>query len=708
MAKTALIRFAATALVANSAFAQNVTPEPSGVAEAYPIVLTPTRLRQSLQDVPASVTIITADTMAKFGITSVPEALRLVPGMEVTQATGSDYRINYHGTNILSPRRMNVLIDGVSAYQPAFARVEWKSLPVSIEDIDRIEVTRGPNSASYGPNSMLAVINIITRHPADVERGFIATSFGSLGTTAATGRVALALGNTSMRLTLSKDQDSGYDFLSRVVDGHDSTSLDRLGFRSDTKFDSSLRLDVGAGYVGGTRQVGFAERFQASLPDQKVTNFFVSPTLTKTFSPNHELKVQGSFWSDRIKQEWTTCPPTGLLVPELFALYQANPDYANTIAAGRRPSGGSASDNALAAAALAAIARLGPRALQPTCGTINQNLTERRSEIEVQDTLVLSEQLRVVSGLGVRNQYGNSETYLAGSVSNSTWWVFANGEYKLRTWLSFNTGGYVEHDGLSGDTTFSPRLAANIRLSGNQALRFVWSGGTRTPDIQEQRANWSYAANNATPPLNGSPFARFYQSAFSPGGLSSERIDSREIGYLLNQPALGLLLDVKVFDDRLHDLISEKLQLQSYQPTNTGSVRLRGAELQTNLELSPGLSAFANYSLLRNRAPSSLSEQTQYSKSSGSVGISSRFDDGWAWSLAYYGASGDGIFQNSYGREDLTLSKSLKLSDARVTTTFTVRRLDNKSVSYARDTGTSLVSGYNNRLQAYGYVKVSF
>src|SRR5204862_7186304 len=108
----------------------------------------------------------------------------------------------------------------------------------------------------------------------------------------------------------------------------------------------------------------------------KVTNYFISPTLTKTFSPTHELKVQASFWSDRVKQEWTSCVPRGLLVPELFTLYQPNPDYANAIAAGRSPSGGSPSDNALGASAIAAIARLGPRALQPTCGTANQNLTE--------------------------------------------------------------------------------------------------------------------------------------------------------------------------------------------------------------------------------------------------------------------------------------------------------------------------------------------
>ena len=80
-----------------------------------------TRLRQSLADVPGSVTIITAEMLKRFGIVSIPEALRLVPGMAVTQVSGTDYRIGYHGTNILVPRRMNVLIDGMSVYRPALA-----------------------------------------------------------------------------------------------------------------------------------------------------------------------------------------------------------------------------------------------------------------------------------------------------------------------------------------------------------------------------------------------------------------------------------------------------------------------------------------------------------------------------------------------------------------------------------------------------------
>ena len=161
-------------------------PEPPGADLS--VVLTPSRLRQSLADTPASVTVITSDMLQRYGIASIAEALRLVPGMAVTLATGNDYRINYHGTNILVPRRMNVLIDGLSVYRPALAQVDWKKLPVALEDVDRIEVTRGPNSVSYGANSMLAVVNIITKHPRDVEGTTITATRGSQGTANATAK----------------------------------------------------------------------------------------------------------------------------------------------------------------------------------------------------------------------------------------------------------------------------------------------------------------------------------------------------------------------------------------------------------------------------------------------------------------------------------------------------------------------------------------
>lgn len=677
--------------------------------DPYPVVLTPTRLRQSLQDVPAAVTIITADMLKKFGIRSIPEALRLVPGMAITRASGPDYRVNYHGTSVLVPRRMNVLIDGVSVYQPLFARVDWSSLPIAIDDIERIEVTRGSNSAAYGPNSLLAIVNIISRHPRDVERFYAAIEKGTDGVAAVTARLGATLGGADFRLTLSHETDGGYDSQQRAGADHDSQRLAKANLRVVIPVGPRTSADFSLGHVRGTREVPGVDNGGVSYPDARPEDTYASLTLTHNFDATHQLQIRGYAWEDRIRQSWRTCYPTAFFLPEMFTLYRANSHYANEILAGRVPSGGSAADDALAAAAIGAVRALGAAATTPTCGTADQGLVQRRTDLEIQDTQVLSDQLRFVAGLGMRQQSGSSATYLGEPVSSTVWRIFGNVEYRPVPELALNIGAYGVRDDLSG-STLSPRIAANYRLSDQQTLRFAWTRGTRTPDVQEQRADWTYTLRDVEPTLNGSSTVRLFQSARALGGLSSERIRSVELGYLLNVPAYGLLFDAKIFDDRLYSLISEKLQLSSFEPTNNGAVRLSGAEFQATAALAPNWSVFANYAYLRNHGATNALETTQYSRHSGSIGVWTSMRDGWSLSVAYFGASGNGLGQSAYGRTDVTLSRAMPEGARNVETSFTVRRLDQTEQTYFRDFGTAgtLKAAYASRWQLLGQIRVSF
>ena len=671
----------------------------------YPVVLTPTRLRQSVTDVPASVTIIQGATLAQYGITSVPEALRLVPGMAVLQASGSDYRINFHGTNALAPRRMNVLIDGMSVYQPAFASVDWTMLPIAVDDIDRIEVTRGPNSAAYGPGSMMAVVNIISKHPADVGRGLASATVGSRGMAAATARTAIVLGQTSVRLTVNHERNDGFDRITHG--GRDGIRVDRLNLRSHTRLDDQSALNLDAGYVTATLSDKVTDLFVASDPHDRSENYYLTSQWVRQVSTSNELQVQANFWSNQVRQTWVTCPPTALLLPELGALWRANPSYAAAVIAGRQPTGGSPTDDALAAAATGAIRALGNRAQVPFCNTANQNLRQSRLDLEIQDTYVHSERLRIVGGAGLRDVRGESQTYLGGSASDRQWRVFSNLEYKPLEPLTLNVGAYYERSRISG-ASLSSRVAANYRLSSTQTVRLAWSSGTRTPDLQEQRANWSYSASDATPLLNGSPNVRFYQSAVSPGGLRSERIYSTELGYVWNVPTWGLLFDARLFQDRMKALVSEKLQFTSFAPTNTGGLRMSGVELQASAQLSAAWAGFAQYTYLRSYEATTPIEQTQYSRHSGALGVTHAFGDGWRVAFAYVGASGNGIGQRSFGREDLTVSKSFAAGPGRARLSATLRRLDNKSTSVYRDETTVNASSFRDRLQLFGQLQLSF
>lgn len=689
--------------------------EVNDLAVSYPVVITPTRLRQSLADVPASVTVLTAETMQRYGIRSVVDAMRLVPGMEVAQVSGNDARINYHGTNVLVPRRMNVLIDGVSAYRPGVAQVDWSLLPVSMDDIERIEVTRGPDSVAYGPNSMLAIINIITKHPGDIGRGLVAVNAGSSGSAGVTGRVAASMGDTRLRITFERQRDSGYDFLTRSSEagGHDSTEVKRLAVRSETVFGNASSLQLQAWWVQAYKEVPFIDAYQVTFPDQRVNDYYLDALWKTALSPQHELQLRLNHSESLTRQPWVTCIPTATALPQLYDLWRANPAYANQILAGRVPSGGSASDDALAAAAIAAVRALGAQARSPLCVTPNQDLDQSRTDLELQDTLVLGEGLRVVSGIGARTQHASSQTYLDGSVTNELSRVFANAEYKPIGWLGINAGGYWEDDRLAGPS-FSPRLAFNLHLSDNQTVRLIYSRGARAPDIYEQRVNWSYAVE-APRPVNGATSLRFFQSALSPGGLQAERITSRELGYLLRVPRMGLLFDLKVFDDELSSLLSQKLQVSDFHPTNGNAVHLSGAEFQANAELSKAWSGFLNYAYLDNRDASALTELTQYSRQSGAIGVSyAPQGDGWrGWrvSLDYMMASGDGIDQSRYGRKDLTLAKTFTVAGKEVRMAATVTALDNPSVTTFRDfsgANPMLVSRYDSRLRIFGQVMIGF
>jgi iron complex outermembrane receptor protein len=133
----------------------------------------------SVQDSPAAVTVITPDDLNRFGITTLPDALRLVPGMDVAQVNSHEWAVSSRGFNGEFADKMLVLIDGRSVYTTGFGGVIWGAEDVDMEDLDRIEVIRGPGGTLWGDNAVNGVINIITKSAKDTQGGLIVTSAGS-------------------------------------------------------------------------------------------------------------------------------------------------------------------------------------------------------------------------------------------------------------------------------------------------------------------------------------------------------------------------------------------------------------------------------------------------------------------------------------------------------------------------------------------------
>lgn len=123
--------------------------------------------------------------------------------MLVVPESGNLTTVNYHGTSPGQARRLQVLIDGRSVYRAGFAQVSWSDLPVAIEDIQRIEVFRGPNTVSYGANALLGVINIITLSAKDTHGTLLKTNLGENGIRDWYARQAWHTDHSDMRLSLS-------------------------------------------------------------------------------------------------------------------------------------------------------------------------------------------------------------------------------------------------------------------------------------------------------------------------------------------------------------------------------------------------------------------------------------------------------------------------------------------------------------------------
>jgi iron complex outermembrane receptor protein len=201
-----------------------------------------------LADSAAAITVITPEDIRRLGITSIPEALRLVPGLDVARIDAGTWAISSRGFNAQYANKLLVLIDGRSVYTPAFGGVFWDSQAVFLEDLERIEVIRGPGATLWGANAVNGVINIITKSAKDTHGALLTTEVGSEETPAAGLRYGGELGG-----------NLHYRAYARYVNGHelvDSAGNDapddnhsiRGGFRADWDRSENDRLTLQSDY----------------------------------------------------------------------------------------------------------------------------------------------------------------------------------------------------------------------------------------------------------------------------------------------------------------------------------------------------------------------------------------------------------------------------------------------------------------------------
>lgn len=160
------------------------------------------RHEQPISQAPSNVYVITDEDIRQSGATDIPTILRRISGLEIMQLTGSDFNVSVRGDNQLQANKLLVMVDGRSIFIDVQALMHWKLLPVTLPEIKRIEVLKGPSSAVYGFNAFDGIINIITKSPDEIKGTTVQVGGGEFGTWTSAAVHAGRLGKFGYRLSL--------------------------------------------------------------------------------------------------------------------------------------------------------------------------------------------------------------------------------------------------------------------------------------------------------------------------------------------------------------------------------------------------------------------------------------------------------------------------------------------------------------------------
>lgn len=254
----------------------------------------------------AALFVITQEDIRRSGATQIPEVLRMVPGVEVARVDSNKWAVSIRGFNDLFARKLLVLIDGRSVYTGLFSGTFWDTQDTVLEDVERIEVVRGPGATVWGVNAVNGVINIITKKSKDTQGNLVAAGGGSLEDGFATLRYGGKMGGNAHYRVYGKwfNRDSFED--SDGVNSQDSWDALRGGFRVD--WDSSENTQMtfqGDFYDGasGSRRTGpLSLGVMGTVvgdDDVRGGNFLVR--WTRKFSDRSDLMVQAYFTNENRK-----------------------------------------------------------------------------------------------------------------------------------------------------------------------------------------------------------------------------------------------------------------------------------------------------------------------------------------------------------------------------------------------------------------------
>ncbi|MDZ7856043.1 TonB-dependent receptor [Sphaerotilus sp.] len=262
-------------------------------------VVSASRGSDRLGDVAAPVFVITRDDILRTGVRSLPEALRLAPGVDVARLSGARWAVGVRGDAGRFSNKLQVLIDGRSIYSPLFSGVMWETQRVPMTDIERIEIIRGPAGAVWGANAVNGVINIITRQAQDSLGRQVDVELGSEGAAVIHG--SHSSGNAAQGAWRLYAQIDGTGQSSDPSGGeaNDASIVRTAGLRHDREIDADTRISTQAQLLHSRsedtrlRPVVVAPYLLQSPTTQTISRAHAHATLTRRLAPDAQLTVAG-------------------------------------------------------------------------------------------------------------------------------------------------------------------------------------------------------------------------------------------------------------------------------------------------------------------------------------------------------------------------------------------------------------------------------